>query len=71
MTNLSWSNICYQNVSFLYHILSINELNQTPYLCYQTCLIVLIELLICGLEINDTLRLKIKSMLYTYVYSKC
>lgn len=39
----------------------------------HTCLIVLIQLLICGLDIIDSLRLKIYSMLYTtcksYAYS--
>lgn len=70
ISNLSWSNICYQNVCYLYHILSIKRVIQpTLCLCYHTCLIILIELLICGLEINDTLRLKIYSMLYTYAYS--
>lgn len=70
ISNLSWSNICYQDVCYLYHILSIKRVIQ-PTLClsYHTCLIILIELLICGLEINDTLRLKIYSMLYTYAYS--
>lgn len=53
----------------LYHILSIKTLIDTLCLRNHTCLIVLIQLLICGLDIIDSLRLKSYSMLYTYAYS--